>query len=175
VLQKAFCDTEHTNEDNLSSPICKLPPETLIEIFAVYCGRHSLSINPMSISVPMLALSQICSLWRNIAISTASLWSSINVDLCSRGKGRGQPHALVELYIARSKSNPLSIWLRTRPCPSERTRVSSSFLGYYLGRTIVGNMYVWICMLPMHSFLSGMQTHKATRHVFHWWKISTCY
>ncbi|THV05876.1 hypothetical protein K435DRAFT_594210, partial [Dendrothele bispora CBS 962.96] len=64
----------------ISSPIRKLPPEVLIEIFRHVCcsaidkGRGNDLRSRRIRNVPTLALASVCSAWREIVISTASLW-----------------------------------------------------------------------------------------------------
>ncbi|KAF5367204.1 hypothetical protein D9758_003923 [Tetrapyrgos nigripes] len=66
------------------SPICKLPQELVVEVFKHTLSCHSLAIQADSvdaISRPVLDLSQICSYWRNILLTTPTLWTSIHIDI----------------------------------------------------------------------------------------------
>lgn len=66
---------EHTA---LLSPIRRLPPELLAEIF-----QHSLPSYPQTprTSQAPLLLCRVCSQWRSISMSTSSLWCSIGIDI----------------------------------------------------------------------------------------------
>ncbi|THU76969.1 hypothetical protein K435DRAFT_703528, partial [Dendrothele bispora CBS 962.96] len=64
----------------ISSPIRKLPPEILIDIFRHVCcsdidkkGGNDLRSRKVR-DVPTLVLTSVCSAWREIVISTPSLW-----------------------------------------------------------------------------------------------------
>jgi hypothetical protein len=92
-----------TSHSALLSPIRRLAPELLSEIF-----RHCLPcpyLSPHSHSVPLL-LAQICYLWRQVALSTPALWSSLflNLDFANRGMA-----ALVPIWLSRSGALPISL------------------------------------------------------------------
>ena len=84
------------------APIRRLPMEILIKIF-MHCMDYS-----RSTSNPQLApslISRVCKGWRQVALSTQELWSSITVT-------HYQPSsAKVKLWISRASSAPLSIRL----------------------------------------------------------------
>ncbi|KAJ7185355.1 hypothetical protein C8R46DRAFT_1060228, partial [Mycena filopes] len=57
----------------------KLPPELLAEIF-VLCTPETVSLPP-STDDPLLALTQICHSWRDLALVTPELWANVSVVL----------------------------------------------------------------------------------------------
>lgn len=59
--------------------IRRLPVELLVEVF-VYCLPDDIFITPCPKSAPLL-LTRVCSSWRNIALSSPKLWSSIRIDI----------------------------------------------------------------------------------------------
>ncbi|KAL0069635.1 hypothetical protein AAF712_003293 [Marasmius tenuissimus] len=67
---------------SLLSPIHRMPPEVLMEIFKFCC--HSCDANHISYSPPQLLttleLSMVCALWRNIILATPSLWTMASVS-----------------------------------------------------------------------------------------------
>ncbi|KAJ7177093.1 hypothetical protein C8R46DRAFT_48401 [Mycena filopes] len=92
---------------NYKYPVLTLPNEVVSEIFlqtvagfrAPLCGRAS-----------PLYLGHICQRWRDIALSTPSLWSSMYISITHpQPKGlQGYIH-LLEMWLARSRDCPLSI------------------------------------------------------------------
>ncbi|KAJ7678732.1 hypothetical protein B0H17DRAFT_103074 [Mycena rosella] len=97
------------------SPISCLPADVLGEIFMwSLCtnGFHSLTERGCLMLEP-LTLSHVNSRWRDVAISTSRLWSTIWVD---RPREANVP--MVELWLERSRQCPLIIYLRqTAPLP----------------------------------------------------------
>ncbi|KAK7049394.1 hypothetical protein VNI00_005995 [Paramarasmius palmivorus] len=98
---------------SLLSPIHKLPPEVLGNVFSFACEENSFHIHPV-LTPPPLSLSSVCGRWREIALTMPSLWSSMNIRF-QRGWTKGglyrQLYHLVLLFLDRSKSSPLDIVL----------------------------------------------------------------
>lgn len=102
----------------LSSPIKRLPLEILQDIF-VQClpsRNHVLDKN----KAPLL-LTYICPEWREIAISTSELWSSLHIEIPWRIQSAAAKAAPLHYYIQKAKEwlvrsgiRPLSISLCTR-------------------------------------------------------------
>ncbi|KAF8990814.1 hypothetical protein BDQ17DRAFT_1413911 [Cyathus striatus] len=87
-------DQDHDTEYALS-PISSIPPEILLEIFKIcisWCYDYR---KPRS----RLAWTNVCSSWRNTALSSPRLWQCI--DLCDIHMARE--------FIIRSKGTPVSI------------------------------------------------------------------
>ena len=98
----------------LLSPIHGLPFELLSVIF-LFCLPDDLFIMPKKRQGPLL-LTQVCSWWRTIALSTPELWSSLRVvyHIKSRGKDRLKEIDRIVapsmgLWLSRSSPLPLSI------------------------------------------------------------------
>src|ERR1700685_988533 len=99
----------------LISPIRRIPPEILAKIF-VLCLPDDDVVEVDVLDAPLL-LVQICSHWRNIALSTPRLWNSISVDIkfdevsadytldC---RPFGRKHS-IEAWLSGSGNLPLSI------------------------------------------------------------------
>ncbi|THU81275.1 hypothetical protein K435DRAFT_693917 [Dendrothele bispora CBS 962.96] len=102
-------------QQSLLSSMRKFPSEILGEIFGLCCSEYSLSFNrkkalgDFQVDAPALILSQICSRWRDVIISLPSLWSRMTVNFAYDRVRRAKP--LIELYLFRSKSAPLSLHL----------------------------------------------------------------
>ncbi|KAJ7111695.1 hypothetical protein C8R44DRAFT_798490 [Mycena epipterygia] len=91
-------------------PVLSLPTEITSRIF-VACLPSDGSVRP-SPSKPPLTLAQVCSLWRDIALSTCELWSSASFwfSTLSMSVVRGV-QLLFEKWISRAKGHPLSLSL----------------------------------------------------------------
>lgn len=78
-----------------SSPICRLPPETIGDIFWEVGAGDA------------LVLSHVCQFWRAVATSMPMLWSFIELEVSSRSlKSRA---GLCNLLLQRSKSCPITL------------------------------------------------------------------
>ncbi|KAJ7513062.1 hypothetical protein B0H11DRAFT_1843511 [Mycena galericulata] len=104
------------------SPALALPYELTSQIF-VHCLPLHRRIRPCRGSVPM-RLSQICGQWRDVALSTFQLWSSVHLNLAPRPQYDGistlfdgidpelvfdHTHDVLELWFTRAAGHPLSI------------------------------------------------------------------
>ncbi|KAE9398975.1 hypothetical protein BT96DRAFT_976137 [Gymnopus androsaceus JB14] len=113
---------------SLRSPIRKLPTETLASIFDYACDQNIFQAfpwdedsedPPTTISLPMeflpaSSISSTCSRFHEVAISTASLWSRLKLEISSHDDDESENPAMskmLELYLRRSKSFSLEIGL----------------------------------------------------------------
>lgn len=139
-------DRIHNRSRKLVS-IAILPPETLARIFAIGCGFScfacpTLSVFGRSIREPprtLLALTQVCSDWRRIAIDTPSLWSHIDIYRSHRDSECMIPNA--SLWLDRARNTPLSVhistytsqntmsWSRLRPIFARLSAATSLSIG----------------------------------------------
>ncbi|KAJ7633461.1 hypothetical protein DFH06DRAFT_1222859 [Mycena polygramma] len=96
------------------SPISRLPYDVLAEIFMWgLCANGFLSLNHRSrLPLEPLTLSHVSSRWRDAALSTPALWSTIWMD-----RPREAHIPMVELWIERSRQCPLILYLRQTPPP----------------------------------------------------------
>lgn len=96
------------------APIRRLPPELLSEIFEL-CLPKAKFIRSSPSKAPLL-LTQVCSAWRTICISNASLWSSLEIGKPSDigpsppsdTNMKGDITALVNMWFSRASNRPLS-------------------------------------------------------------------
>ncbi|KAJ7608228.1 hypothetical protein FB45DRAFT_1067599 [Roridomyces roridus] len=90
-----------------SYPVVTLPAEITSEIFTQFlpseAERPSL-VGPLSPSF----LLQICRQWRDVALTTPALWSTMNLDVDDSGRQDRQLHVL-DCWFQRSGHCPLSI------------------------------------------------------------------
>ncbi|KAJ7276743.1 hypothetical protein C8J57DRAFT_1583987, partial [Mycena rebaudengoi] len=90
------------------SPIRRLPPEILGEIFTFHFICGSSTSYPSSKRAPWL-LAQVCSHWRSVALGTPRMWSMIFAHLDFVGEGSAV--LLWKLWLERSGTVPLSVKL----------------------------------------------------------------
>jgi hypothetical protein len=98
----------------MTPPIRRLPPELLTEIF-LHCLPQFVQPHPNK--APLL-LTQICSWWRCVCISSPQIWSSLELvyKVCETTSNlhdsKRNTEALVDLWLSRSGDCPLSLSLQ---------------------------------------------------------------
>ncbi|KAJ7236229.1 hypothetical protein C8J57DRAFT_138333, partial [Mycena rebaudengoi] len=106
-------------------PVLTLPVEITSSIFLHCLSSHGRVI-PSSLRAPLL-LAQICHRWREVALSTGQLWSSLYPSyslIKAQAKHDWHPLcALMQTWFCRAKVAPLSLGLNCRD-----TRVSPALL-----------------------------------------------
>ncbi|KAK1216667.1 hypothetical protein PQX77_020703 [Marasmius sp. AFHP31] len=98
---------------SLLSPVHRLPSEVLLEIFGHCCEFSDLSNRKIP---PTMALSMVCGRWREVALSSPCLWSSISITIRRQNEyrlhlGERSITRLTRLFMERSKTTPLKIQL----------------------------------------------------------------
>lgn len=89
----------------LTSPARRIPPEILGEVF-YHCLSKTPYITPRDVESPMV-LARVCRHWREVAISTPRLWSSLSIYLhrtACKAYRRG-----CESWLGRAKSVSLTL------------------------------------------------------------------
>lgn len=98
---------------NNDSPILSLPAEITYLIFLELLSTSQFSKpgDNLQVHLPELTISHVCREWRSVAIGLPFLWSSF----CYRGQ-LATPATLdrFKVYLDRSKSNTLELWLDLR-------------------------------------------------------------
>ncbi|KAJ7194385.1 hypothetical protein GGX14DRAFT_678896 [Mycena pura] len=89
-------------------PVLTLPNEIVSRIFVDCLPSHG-RVHPIPGTAP-LVFAQICRHWRDIAIATCKLWSS--VDLTSKPGWANIAQSLPESWLSRGKEHELSLTLR---------------------------------------------------------------
>ncbi|KAF9254886.1 hypothetical protein L218DRAFT_912886 [Marasmius fiardii PR-910] len=101
-----------TRYRSLLAPIRTLPPEVLGNIFAFCCEENTLDVDRPP---PVITLSVVCAQWREIVVSTPSLWSSLCIDF-QHWDVLSADHLALErmtrLFLNRSKKSPLTLVLQ---------------------------------------------------------------
>ena len=98
--------------DAFLAPIRRLPAEILIEIFML-CMEYNLSSFSPSRSPSLFG--QVCRGWRQVALSTQRLWSSITVTYYRPSSAKAK------LWISRASSAPLTICLNSQYPEAHKT------------------------------------------------------
>ncbi|KAJ7490714.1 hypothetical protein FB451DRAFT_1552340 [Mycena latifolia] len=97
--------------NNILDPMAKLPLEILSDIL-MRCLSNEPLPSPDPNTPPMLFMS-VCRSWNKIAISTPSLWAGIRIESpLARAYGFDK---LLELWLSRARSRPLSVSLSGSP------------------------------------------------------------
>ncbi|KAJ7498048.1 hypothetical protein B0H11DRAFT_1998416 [Mycena galericulata] len=89
-----------TRLDAYRYPVLTLPYEILSEIFTHFLPEYPLCAPTTGLLSP-IQLTHICRQWRDMALSTPTLWRAISISLNS--------NEMVEMWLARSRSCPVSI------------------------------------------------------------------
>ncbi|KAJ7609817.1 hypothetical protein FB45DRAFT_1066410 [Roridomyces roridus] len=102
-------------------PVETIPAEIIREILL-----HSLPAHGVQPS-RSLVLAQICGRWREIALGTVELWSSVDLTLRATSSDASSPGIIQLLHILcrRAKSHPLSLTVR---CPRARADLPRGLL-----------------------------------------------
>ncbi|KAF8205563.1 hypothetical protein K438DRAFT_1818040 [Mycena galopus ATCC 62051] len=99
----------------ISRRVLALPPEILADIFFFCLPFHDdVSIFPHPKDAP-LVLCAVCQRWRNIALTTPQLWSSISFDADRLLTSQSGALYLdfVRMWLSRARSAPLSLYWDT--------------------------------------------------------------
>ncbi|KAF5352987.1 hypothetical protein D9758_007964 [Tetrapyrgos nigripes] len=110
ILRKRRDDLLHYRDRcySIVSSFRRIPAEIWTEVFLYTLGsRRGLLVTEDFLVAPPVVLSQICSLWRNVAtLGSPELWSDLCLNVASNWPG---VQHLVDLYLDRSKSAPLTL------------------------------------------------------------------
>jgi hypothetical protein len=98
------------------SPIHRLPSEVLCNIFDLCCEWTHLSYSSRKPRV--IELSEVCGRWRDIILSTPSLWATLDLDLFTDTKepiseaSATKLTEMVRMFTERSRNTPLTLEFR---------------------------------------------------------------
>ncbi|KAJ7449210.1 hypothetical protein FB451DRAFT_1287835 [Mycena latifolia] len=147
-------------------PVLTLPTEITSRIF-VQCLPTDGRVRPSSSTTPMV-LTQICRQWRDVALATCELWSSIHIDR-PYASGRGI-WSLVETWLSRAKSHPISLGLDT-DVPESLVALVSSFseqiVTLRLGHSLVRQICQSDTKFPLlRRFVTYGSSHEDLQKLF---------
>lgn len=96
-LSRRICALKR-GRNNVAAPIHRLPPEIMTEIFMIASewGVHF---------VNLLKVTHVCAHWRNLALHTPRLWTTVPLPL----------RHIAELFLARSQPLRVACWLNQLP------------------------------------------------------------
>ncbi|KAL0569146.1 hypothetical protein V5O48_012820, partial [Marasmius crinis-equi] len=108
---KAALTIPEGKRGSLESPINRLPPEILAEIFRESCIDEEWPLEP-DLNAFSVVLSVVCSHWWEVATTTAALWSTIILQISDwPSSTHDKLFRTVQLFVSRSKQHPLKISL----------------------------------------------------------------
>ncbi|KAJ7154115.1 hypothetical protein C8R46DRAFT_1227724 [Mycena filopes] len=147
----------------IRSPIRRLPPEILSEIFgfAVSAAFHFGDIAevspPIGRAAPWL-LTRICSHWSTVAVTNPALWSRVFLDLDRAGQRGMVP--LTKLFLERSRNVPLSVKIFQESFGT--SNLVLDVVMTYSDRWIMADLYMKVSglnqLIPLHGRLSSLTT-----------------
>jgi hypothetical protein len=91
-------------------PVLSLPNEIISEIFLNFLPIYPRHAPATGILSPT-SLGQVCRQWRDIAFSTPTLWRAISLSVNDEDIDLSEKLILLEIWLGRSRSYPLSIKL----------------------------------------------------------------
>ncbi|KAJ7661950.1 hypothetical protein DFH06DRAFT_362802 [Mycena polygramma] len=102
-----------TRLDSYAYPVLTLPNEIISEIFLHLLPPYP-DCPPLKGTQSPTCLTQICPQWREIALATPALWRAIPLSLPDFNSTcePHQRHYILDLWLQRSRSCPLSICIR---------------------------------------------------------------
>ncbi|KAF7336943.1 hypothetical protein MVEN_02130700 [Mycena venus] len=106
--------------DSIVYSVLTIPPEITAHIFIQCLPKE---IRPSRHIAPLL-LTQICHDWRMIALATPSLWDSITLTY----DARKDPERLLEMWLQRSASLPLYLFLGAPDAALTRSLLDASLI-----------------------------------------------
>ncbi|KAJ7286875.1 hypothetical protein C8J57DRAFT_1215176 [Mycena rebaudengoi] len=99
-------DVAQAELESISYPILTLPTEITIEIFQSCLPSDA--VKPSPTGVPLI-FGRICRQWRNIALATPRLWSSVDISgMPGSSTGNALLCTFLKTWLARSASHPLT-------------------------------------------------------------------
>ncbi|KAJ7498206.1 hypothetical protein B0H11DRAFT_834748 [Mycena galericulata] len=99
--ERASVSLHHMQTKRILSPLRRMPPELLAEIFSWTSRAEPVSPNRGRFKQSPWVFTQISSRWRKICISTPSLWSLVYINY---DKGSVYPLAAIECQIQRAQT-----------------------------------------------------------------------
>lgn len=102
---------EYFDRDMFCLPNRRLPPETLAEIFMALVTGHEYGRLIIPSRKYVLLPGQICGYWREVAISTPSLWASVRFDIFD-AKSAEREMDMGRTWLPRTGNFPLTLELR---------------------------------------------------------------
>ncbi|KAF8343315.1 hypothetical protein F5887DRAFT_1103970 [Amanita rubescens] len=97
------------------SPINRLPREILAEIFCNCVPKMMSKTARMSASNAPLLLCRICSSWRQLALATREMWTTMGIVTCDWPTDPSTADNVINTWLERSGTLPLTLRLEHKP------------------------------------------------------------
>ncbi|KAJ7276631.1 hypothetical protein C8J57DRAFT_1466121 [Mycena rebaudengoi] len=114
--------------DSIVYPVLALPSEIASHIFSVSIPTDS-DAPPSRHTAPLL-LTQICRLWRAIALATPSLWQSICLTEVQK-QHNNRNERLLEMWLKNSSTLPLSLAFAVREGGRAQSLIDASLVHHH--------------------------------------------
>ncbi|KAF8328969.1 hypothetical protein F5887DRAFT_334755 [Amanita rubescens] len=118
-----------------SSPINRLPREILAEIFSLCVPKMTSESARMLTSNAPLLLCLVCSSWRELALATPKIWTTVGIVIRGRHMDSQDVSAaahIITTWLKRSGALPLTLSLDYNPyyhnCAKDHTRARLAFI-----------------------------------------------
>jgi hypothetical protein len=100
-----------------SSSINRLPREILAEIFSLCVPKMASEEAQMLTSDAPLLLCLVCSTWRELALATPKIWTTVGIVICRRHRDSDVSAAahIITTWLKRSGALPLTLRLDYNP------------------------------------------------------------
>ncbi|KAK7029677.1 hypothetical protein VNI00_014375 [Paramarasmius palmivorus] len=131
-----FIEKSHS----LLAPVHRMPPEILSYIFS-FCCQQAVLIPGVQARPPLVSLSFICHRWRDTILSIPSLWSVLDINFEPWKWDFEQLERVVAMYLTRSKSHPLTLYLDLTSTREEDQETSEKCIAIL--RRIVRESHRW--------------------------------
>ncbi|KAI3616955.1 hypothetical protein WG66_004112 [Moniliophthora roreri] len=101
---------------SLLSPVHRLPAEILLNVFTFCCEQNELCLEQKDSTrpcapPPAVAISMVCGRWRDVALASPSLWTSICIEFSNWKSDHHKLLRMTRLFLERSQKAPLKLEL----------------------------------------------------------------
>lgn len=170
--RRAALNRRTTKCKSLVSPIRRLPPELLSQIFTWYSiDGNRLYMLP---DIPGRTLGSVCSHWRSVTLATQQIWSAIHIDLGLKPLKLAATKEALSAIISRSGTAPLTIQL-----------YKGAFVGWEVARELISILgtaaHRWkklsvshgVSLVGLGGFLAPFRTQFSVLSSFDVWSPVT--
>ncbi|KAK1221098.1 hypothetical protein PQX77_016145 [Marasmius sp. AFHP31] len=140
---------------SLLSPVHRLPTEILTNVFSELCLCHPRSV---------LRLSSVCGRWRELALSTPSLWTTLVIDFRQWERQYPSLTSMVDSFMERSAGRTLQVDLTFSANDADQEdkvdfSSTMSILAQNSSRWKIASLFNLSPALPCHTWdFSALQT-----------------
>ncbi|KAF9067479.1 hypothetical protein BDP27DRAFT_1267445 [Rhodocollybia butyracea] len=122
-------NAEIASLQNILSPIRRMPPEIVSEIFMIYCSMYHRNYGGLHQATrTRIILTSVCAAWRNAAVATPELWSELKVYREGYRRTNPADSDIVTQWLSRSGDLPLHLNISLRM--GYMGNISEAFLAF---------------------------------------------